>query len=278
MDYASNFMDFIIKHQAAFPRRFKAPCPVQTVGFIAKKDHWVRQVFKTFNFSLILRGRGEFHFQGKSWDVESPCVITQWPGDPVQYGPPVPKETWDEIFLIYDAHCVPHFRERGFIRDDRPVWPIHNMHEVLPIVEDLRALTHHLHPEQMTDRVDCVCERLVLETLLPAPVERDNGLHDLAVQLQNFPEKVYDFDQLAREYGMSPSTFRRRWFDLFHLSPGRHLLNLRIQKARRMLAETTTPVGTVAEKSGFEDMFYFSRRFKIETKLTPSEYRRRYRI
>lgn len=271
-------MDFVVKHQAAFPRSFKAPCPVQTVGFVTGKDHWIRQTFKTCNFSIILKGRGEFHHRGKCWNVQSPCVITQWPGDPVKYGPPVPKETWDEIFLIYDEHCMPNFRARGFVKEDRPTWPVHNLHEVLPLVEELKTLTYHSHPEWMADRVDCVCERLVLETLLPVPSVKVDGLHYLAIQLQNYPENEYNFDQLAQDYSMSPSTFKRRWFDLFQISPGRHLLNLRIQKARRLLAETILPIGEIAEKTGFEDMFYFSRRFKLETKLTPSEYRRRYRI
>ena len=88
----------------------------------------------------------------------------------------------------------------------------------------------------------------------------------------------HDFEELARRHGISASTLRRRWHEALKTTPGRYLLDLRIQKARRLLAETTLQVGEIARESGFEDMLYFSRRFKLETGLAPSLYRRYYRI
>lgn len=130
----------------------------------------------------------------------------------------------------------------------------------------------------MVDRVDRVCERLVLETLLPKLETGDEVIQKIQSQLRQQLDREHDFDELAQRIGMSPSTFRRRWFQALKTTPGRYLLDLRIQKARRMLAETALDVGEIASRTGFEDRLYFSRRFKLETTLSPTEYRERYRI
>jgi AraC-like DNA-binding protein len=282
MDSPVKNMDSFVKHWAAFPRRFSSLCPLRSVGEMRGKDHWVRQRFSTCNFSFILRGRGEFHRKGRVWKVQAPFVITQWPGDMVEYGPPVPHETWDELYLIYDARCMPSFRRGGFVDESRPVWPIQNLPRVMEQVEELRALNPSRPSEIAADRADRIAERLVLESLLPGPranPETDDELiQHLLLRFRARPDEAHDFDHLARQHGLSPSTLRRRWVEVVKVTPGRYLLNLRIQKARRLLAETPLQVGEIAAQTGFEDMLYFSRRFKIETRLTPSEYRSRYRI
>jgi len=281
MDSLIKNMDFLVKHWA-FPRRFPSPCPLLSMGEIRGKDHWVRRTFSTCNFSLILRGRGEFHRKKRIWPVQAPCVITQWPGEPLAYGPPAPKETWDELYMIFDARCMPWFRQRGYVQDNRPVWPIHNLEGVMAQVDELRSLAGSRSPELIADRIDRICERLILESLLPGirmgPETGDHLVHSLEQQLRQRPQEPHDFDRMARDHGLSSSTLRRRWSQALKTTPGRYLLNLRIQKARRLLAETTLQVGEIAAQSGFQDMLYFSRRFKIETALTPSQYRRRYRI
>lgn len=271
-------MDILVKHWA-FPRQFPSACPVLNIGDVDQKDDVVRQRFNTCNFSLILRGRGTYYRKKKLWSVLAPCVITQWPGEPLQYGP-AKGETWDELYLIYDASMMGWFRQRGFVDESRPVWPIHNIDGVLEHVESLRALFHQ-PSESSVDRVDRICERIILESLLPGvksePPIADAVVRRIVTRLHRNLQEAHDFPQMAREYGVSYSTLRRRWIAAMRVTPGRYLLNMRIQKARQLLAETTLQVREIATRTGFQDILYFSRRFKLETKLNPSQYRLRYR-
>ena len=275
-------MDSFVKHWGASQRRFPSPCPLLTVGDIQAKNNWVRRTFNTCNFSIILRGRGEFWRKQQLWPVQAPFVITQWPNEPLAYGPPLPEETWDELYLIYDASCMPWFRQCGFIDEHRPAWPIRNIEAVMAHVDELRALGSVRASEMAADRVDRVAERLILESLLPGiqanPDTSDEVVQHILLQLRRRPHETHDFNQLARRHGISSSTLRRRWHDALKTTPGRYLLDLRIRKARRLLAETSLQVGEIAAESGFQDMLYFSRRFKLETRLTPSQYRKYYRI
>lgn len=280
MDNVSKKMDFLVNHWHPFDRHFPAAFSLITVCYVQAKRDWVRTKFNTCNFSLILKGRGEFRRGGQIYEVQSPCVITQWPGDDLEYGPPIPEETWDELYLIYSAKLMPKFKRSGLIDLRRPIWPIANLVGVQLQIEELRVLASSDEPERVVDRVDRVAERLIMETLLPAGGIRDetHQFQELLAGLRRNLGSPTDFSQMAEECGMSASTFRRRWEEVVSLPPAQYLLQLRIQEACRVLAETTKPIHEVANLVGFEDEYYFSRRFRIRMGMAPREYRKAYQI
>lgn len=51
---------------------------------------------------------------------------------------------------------------------------------------------------------------------------------------------------------------------------------LRLELAEKLLRETELPIGEIALRTGFSDIFYFSRIFRRERGCTPSQYRRTY--
>lgn len=273
MDLLPNKLDFLITHWSTFPRKYPAMFPLVHCDYMGGKTEWVRRRFQSCNFSLILNGRGEFHRAGRVWPVKAPCVLTQWPGEHVEYGP-ADGESWDELYLIYDAQLLPRFRTAGFIDLRRPVWPISHPPAVGKRIADLHALSHSDSPENAADRADRTAEWLILETHSPPPVSRiDAGILRASEEIRNNPAGPVDFSALAKRCGMSLSTFRRRWQHAFGMPPGQSLLQLRMHEACRLLTETRLPVGEVARLSGFDDEFYFSRRFRLRLQATPTKYR-----
>lgn len=280
MDTLPNFMDFRIKHWLGYTRRFPAPFPLATANFIERKSHWVRHTFDTCNFSFILKGRGRFQRLGVTHDVVAPCVITQWPGEPLNYGPDLPRTTWDELYLIYGAELMPRFEAAGLIDRTRPVWPIHDLSRIRARLEEFTALANASLPERIVDLVDRLAEQIVIESLLEpdtAPEAPDVIDRLLATVRENFATPV-DFDALAARQGMSRATFRRRWSERMSVPPARHLQELRMREACRLLAETTRPIHEVARAVGFTDELYFSRRFHLEHGLPPARYRKIYAL
>ena len=280
MDTVSNFMDFRIKHWLGYTRRFPSPFPLASADFIERKEDWVRHAFDTCNFSLIIKGRGRFQRHGVTYEVVSPCVITQWPGEPLEYGPEPTRATWDEFYLIYGAELMPRFEATGLIDRARPVWPIHDIARVRALIDEFATLTTSNRPERIIDRVDRIAEQIVMETLLApdsTPTATDTIDRLLATVRKNFATSI-DFDALAARQGMSRATFRRRWAERMAVPPARHLQELRMREACRLLAETTRPIREVAHAVGFTDELYFSRRFHREHGLPPARYRKTYAL
>lgn len=275
-------MDFRIKHWRGYSRRFNCAFPVVAAVWV-RKDNWVHHAFDTCNFSVILRGRGRFERFGRSWDVVAPCVITQWPGERVDYGPELPAETWDEFYVIYDATLMPRLEAAGLIDRERPVWAIHDLPRVRMLITEFAGLANSARPETVVDRADHLLERILLETLLaPAPLAAgETGVEPvrkIIARLHRDFARPVNFDELAKLHGLARATFRRRWAEVVPQPPARYLLELRMREACRLLAETTRPVRQIAGEVGFADELYFSRRFHIEQGLPPREYRRIYAL
>lgn len=278
-------MDFSTKHWAPFTRRHPAAFAVVSADYITAKTGWVRTAFSTCNFSFIFRGRGEFHRLGRVWTVEAPCVLTQWPHEHVEYGPlaaPPGAATWDELYVVYAPEVKPRFELVRLLDPERPVWPIRDLGAVRAQAEALCQLTHAAEPGSVADRVDRVCERMILESWL-APARREAPVGDaatvqtIAAELRTrLGEPDLSPEKLAVRHGWSPSTFRRRWGEVMSESPARTLQGLRMQAACRLLVESTLPVHEIAARTGFADEYYFSRRFRIEQGMSPRTYRRAY--
>jgi AraC family transcriptional regulator len=74
---------------------------------------------------------------------------------------------------------------------------------------------------------------------------------------------------LARETGLSQAHFARAFKETMGLAPHRYLLNLRLERARRMLDSPDAMLADVALRTGFADQAHFSRLFKREFGVTP---------
>ncbi len=70
---------------------------------------------------------------------------------------------------------------------------------------------------------------------------------------------------------------RRRFNDLFKnhfgVTPNRHIIKLKTEYAKQLLAVGELSVSEVSELCGFSDIYYFSKVFKSEIGLSPSEFR-----
>lgn len=272
-------MDSAIKHWGAFRRQFPSRFRVTNLALIPAKQEWMRTAFDTCNFGLILSGRGIYRRDGVEWAVEAPAVITQLSDRYQEYGP-LPGETWEELYIVYDRSLEAEWKATGILDENVPVWSIADRVAVDAQLLELSTLVRMSHPEEVADRLDRVCERLIFETRKhPGSVsEGAPTVVRMAAEMRREFHTLVDFDRLAARHGMSPSTFRRRWQQVMGMPPARYVQELRIQAACRQLVESNRPVREIAEQVGFEDGLYFSRRFRLETGVSPREYRRRYRI
>jgi len=80
--------------------------------------------------------------------------------------------------------------------------------------------------------------------------------------------------EVARALGQSESHLRARFRRLTGSSLGRHLRDLRLQRASLLLHTTALPVGEIALQCGFTSLYTFSRAFRSVRGMTPSDYRR----
>jgi AraC family transcriptional regulator len=71
-----------------------------------------------------------------------------------------------------------------------------------------------------------------------------------------------DLAALADIANLSPSHFLRLFHRVFGVSPHRYLVQQRMLRARRLVVETSVPIGLVAQRLGFVNRCAFARLFK----------------
>jgi len=271
MDIHFKNLSFQVSFWLAQEDSLRSLLPLRHIGFIERKTGWVRSQFDTVNFSLILNGSGEFHRKGRIWKVEAPCVITQWPGEYLEYGPSEPHEFWTELYLVYSLELMPRFMQCGFVEESRPVWPISNPSALRPLLEELARC---LATKEKSARIDRIAERLILETFLPPHVSASSLISKALEAIQTNWQSPPDLETLAGRCNMSVSTFQRRWNESMGITPARYALGLKLQEACRLLIETSDSISEVANACGFDDEFYFSRCFRRQFGSPPRNYRK----
>jgi AraC family transcriptional regulator, exoenzyme S synthesis regulatory protein ExsA len=78
-------------------------------------------------------------------------------------------------------------------------------------------------------------------------------------------------EEFARLSNRSLSTFKRDFQNIFHTTPGKWLLDKKLEYARHLLFTTPATISTAAFESGFESLTHFSRVFKKKFGHPPSK-------
>lgn len=93
----------------------------------------------------------------------------------------------------------------------------------------------------------------------------------------NYSEKI-KLQDVAKSFGIHPNYLTRIFREKYGVSPKQYLINLKLKKARRLLITTGLSVSVIASSLGFDDQLAFSKIFKKEFSVSPSEYRKQSRI
>ena len=86
-------------------------------------------------------------------------------------------------------------------------------------------------------------------------------------------DETLKIEQMAEAVGMSRTVFYEKIRELVGLSPSDFLRQLRMQRARQLVSNSRMPFAQVAYSVGFTDPKYFTKCFKKDTGMTPSEFR-----
>lgn len=91
-------------------------------------------------------------------------------------------------------------------------------------------------------------------------------------------EREVTIATLAEKCNMSEVYFRRLFLSRMGVSPKQYLIDVRIEKAKQLLADGVLKVNAIAEECGFSNPYHFSRIFRQKTGQTPTEYMKQNKV
>lgn len=236
------------------------------------------RVLGAWQIVFIVSGRGHFESAAsKPADVKAGTAILLFPGVWHRYAPD-PATGWNERWLELRGPVLERLQKSGVLSPGRPL-------RVLGKASEIEALFTRIHerlrePARGFDPEPGAWALQLLAQLHAATRDRDAGNpmshivaraeQILAASLETPPPMA----SLAKELGVAYSHFRREFKMRTGLPPKQYLLRLRLDKARRLLGNTSGSVKTIADQLGFNSPFHLSTAFKKEFGVSPAHWRR----
>jgi len=104
--------------------------------------------------------------------------------------------------------------------------------------------------------------------------EKDPVAQSINFMLEQLTQKL-KLEEIAAETGLSASHYSRLFVNRTGHSPIDYFIQLKIQRACRLLDNSGWMIADVSREMGFDDQFYFSRVFRKVMGMSPAEYRKR---
>ena len=227
------------------------------------------------NLWLVIDGAGSWETKGKHFSlVPGDCFIQRlWQPCYGQASTTTgPNVIWANYHLADEQgfHDLTEIEEVG----------LPPLHRRVPDLEFCAQLGR-----RMIDawRQDSVTAHDWLNTLLLEIKRIDSGteltntdplLQQCIRKIRRHPERQWQVAALAQSCHLSAAQFTRRFKKLTNQTPRSFIQRQRIDRAKELLLMSDFSIGAIAEQIGYQDVFLFRKRFKQQTGVSPSQFRK----
>ncbi|HEY5584961.1 MAG TPA: response regulator [Ruminiclostridium sp.] len=155
----------------------------------------------------------------------------------------------------------------------------HTEHKLIEHMSSQVQIIRELNTCDNTQKVTEIIKNYVYEVLSDCMnFNISNKSSELVDKINGYLEKHYidaslTVAKISHELFFENSYLRRVYKTHTGKTIVQQLEDVRITKAKELLKQTNAKLSEIAHLTGFSDQFYFSRRFKLVTNLSPTEYR-----
>jgi AraC-like DNA-binding protein len=235
-----------------------------------------------FQLVYITRGKGTFESMetGKN-KVKEGTIFILFPGVWHRYKPTL-QTGWKEHWISFNGIQPKSFKKHRILNPESAVLNIgldesiiELYHTVLELIESekigfketIAALTYQL------------CARIlsIEKSKKFGNKEIEASIQKAKALMVDRTDKQIDFEKLADEIGVGYSWFRRMFKHYTGLSPAQYFLQLKLNKAKDLLLNSSLSIKEISVITGFESQYYFSKFFKQRIGMSPIHQRKYFR-
>lgn len=212
-------------------------------------------------------------------ELNAGTVLFLFPGVWHSYAP-TPVTGWDEHWVGFDGALARRLVQHGFFTPDRPVLRAGEEDELLGLFSRIMESTRSNRPA--LQQIVAGTTAHILALLYSAQQSKLAGghaglqtIHKAVVRMRETEGATLNMPDLAGEFKVSYRWFRRAFTHHTGLSPHHYFLEIRLARARDLLAQTSLSIKEIATRVGFEDAQYFCKFFHKKVGVAPRVWRAR---
>ncbi|MBR1699740.1 MAG: AraC family transcriptional regulator [Bacteroidales bacterium] len=281
-----------LKYLAVSPEDLRWGIAVNSVGFqevgpgepYPPSEHPSRYLFSTergrtlaeYQLLYITRGHGRF----RSTHVPDGTLIRPgylfllFPGEWHTYRPE-PSTGWKEFWIGFNGAMVEEWVKSGFFSREKPVLHVGLHSDIVNLYND----AIHTAAFQQSGFQQClggIVAHLMGLARLYQRQETFSEVRDKINQAKIIIGEQYRTirpEEVASQLYMGYSNFRRIFKEYTGFAPAQYIQEVRLNRIKELLTNTTLPIKEIADECGLENYDYFFTLFRRLTGMTPSDYR-----
>lgn len=283
-----------IKYLIASEQDISWGLTINTVGFqhigenapYPPQNHPLRYLFSTekgrileeYQLLYIVQGKGFFSSkEQKCVDIHEGQMFLLFPGEWHSYHPDK-KTGWDEYWIGFNGLNMDKRVAGGFFKKQKPIYNVRIQDDIVQMYKHAIVVAK----EQKTGYQQMLAGIVNLLLGYAYAYDRQSSFENLQVINQINKAKIIMAENLntgitpeevAARVQMSYSGFRRIFKQYTRFAPIQYMQELKINKSKELLTNTTMMVKEIAFEVGFNKTEYFYPTFKKRTGYTPDKYR-----
>ena len=265
----------------SYKRELNAAPPLCYLAYTTKQAQLVWQRITNIVFCLCLDGNAaarRFTVNGYPFEADFPYLRIKHPGE--IHESKKEAELYSCIYFAYEPEHVEALRRIG-LPDDLCIHMLPELPEISGILRKIQNRVPLSGEFGVADRLDMFALELVQCMLLACrkkteiPKAGEEKIRRIISWLQFHFREPLNWENIARKNAYSYRTFLRLWKSCGYPLPREYLAELRMEEAKRLLAETSLPITDIADLLHYNSSAWFCAVFRGKTGETPLSYRRR---
>ncbi|RYE27119.1 MAG: AraC family transcriptional regulator [Sphingobacteriaceae bacterium] len=236
------------------------------------------RILQEYQVIYISKGTGIFESENCKGEITEGSIILLYPGEKHRYRPNL-KTGWDEYWVGFKGEFIDNIINKNYFDPTKAVFQIGFNETIINLFNDIVQFSKEEKPGYQPVISGAIIYLLGLmhsEYQQSSLNEKDNV--ELVVRKARliFREKIHEDispEKVAQELQVGYSWFRKIFKKYTGLAPGQYLIQLKIQKAKELLGDSSKLIKEIAFELSMNSSLHFSQLFKDKVGLTPVAYR-----
>jgi len=250
-------------------------------GILSKNERLPKPIMRLLGcYALVYITEGQGHFQdaqGFRYRVKKGDLLFLYPEIGHTYGPGK-GEIWNEIYIVFEGPVFDLWYRQGLFNPQRPVIHLEPVDYWFKQLKNTIWSVPQSGPSYSLVRL-CQFQKILSNIFLYEKNQTIGKVDDVwlgqaKILLEKNINRKLDYEKIAFELGMSYESFRKKFCKMAGVSPGKYRTRRLMDRACEILTTGDSTLRSIAIQLGFCDEFYFSRRFKQITGLSPRDFKK----